>query len=249
MLRFGYYAACLIIAIRTLEDTGHALESTSLLSTVASPTTNETPAKSGEESPIRRNTSKKEPNPTKLLRATCMYARQIVEIFIEMPRFVRDAASTTTCLCIGYCLLILAHHHASQSQVPDSIADDLLTRVDEWIRTTPGKLWSYKYGAIARRKLDARMGTTSRDSDLSNAHGPPHALPGSEQPSIPASDMGPTPVAGMRTSTDQNGNTIQTDDIFVPQPYDPGLSFDYNEQELFPSMEDFFGGRFLDFMK
>ncbi|RYC53673.1 hypothetical protein CHU98_g12537, partial [Xylaria longipes] len=176
----GYNAACLILAVRALGKTGDALGSTSLLSTdntpvtgsasIGSKTDDKTPASTerrdsnwAESETIREETShstsdgKADGTATDLLRVNvCKYAKLVLETFLEMPLFLRDTAPTCTCLCLGYCALVLAHYDATQSQIPNAVILRLIMRLDQWVQTSPGKAWSYKYGALAIRKVEAR---------------------------------------------------------------------------------------------
>lgn len=121
MLRIGYNAACLILAVRALGKTGDALGSTSLLSTDNTPVTasaslgsktdDKTPVSAERRDPnwaesetIREETShsssdsKTDSTAADLLRVNvCKYAKLVVETFLEMPLFMRDTAPTCTC--------------------------------------------------------------------------------------------------------------------------------------------------------
>jgi hypothetical protein len=225
------------------------------------PETNEDPhvtSKSGNNS-----------STSNLLRLNaCKYARQVLETFLEMPSFLMDATPTCTCLCIGYCALVLAHYDASQSQIPDAVVLRLISRLDGWIQTSPGKAWSYKYCGLARQKVEARMSiaTGYSNSDLApadadrDAHDHDHGKGGSgdeqhqgvsTRRSAASHESRTNPqdpsdgrdheysMHDMLTSTD---HAVDLNDGLPP-------SFDLGEQALFPSMEGFFGGGFLDFMR
>ncbi|KAI0155095.1 hypothetical protein GGR57DRAFT_511532 [Xylariaceae sp. FL1272] len=251
MLRIGYKAACLIIVVRMLEDTGHALESTSILSTETSPAVQTTPTAYDTTSPsnhghsssrldkdeastMRTSSGSTKSNIGDTLRKNgCKYAKQVLETFLDMPRFVMDGVSTPTNLCIGYCTILVAHYDSSQSKIADAVALELVRGIDNWVRTSPGKSWAYKYGSLALRKIEVRMGRATEHSEAS-AHGTHNA----------ASDL----ASG---SSNEHLSGLPTDTLLTAQSFDHGgdLSFDLNDQELFPSMEDFFAGRFFDFMK
>ncbi|KAI0424481.1 hypothetical protein F5Y09DRAFT_138953 [Xylaria sp. FL1042] len=265
MLRIGYHAACLILAVRALGTTGEAPGSTSFLTTDSSPVTrsasiatktnNQTPnadvrhdSNWGESETTRGETlDSKANNTTGILRVnTCKYAKLVVETFLEMPPFLMDTAPTVTCLCIGYCALVLSHYDSSQSQIPDALVLSLITRLDQWIKTSPGKAWSYKYGTLAIRKIEARMNSAPATSDSqarANTCGNGHQENSHERANFEVPSQ---------NHTDENINAYPTDDISSMRPsVDPndGLPpFDLSEHD-FPSMEGFFGGGFLDFMR
>ncbi|KAI0186266.1 hypothetical protein EV127DRAFT_439299 [Xylaria flabelliformis] len=264
MLRIGYNAACLILAVRALGKTGDALGSTSLLSTNNTPVMGSAsirskkddntpvPAESGtirEETSHSSSDSKTDSTAADLLRVNmCKYARLVVETFLEMPSFQRDTAPTCTCLCLGYCALVLAHYDASESQIPNSVVLRLIIQLDEWVRTSPGKAWSYKYGSLAIRKVEARIHSTppafsgSQAETNSTEHGPAHgrAEIGTAFQDCPADEHvhHTYPADDMLTSTEH-----------AVDPNDALPSFDMGEHSMFPSMEGFFGGGFLDFMR
>ncbi|KAI1129924.1 hypothetical protein F5Y10DRAFT_237016 [Nemania abortiva] len=275
MLRIGYHAGCLILAVRALGKTGDALGSSSLLSTdntpVAgsasigskmddkTPTSTERQDANRPESEIARDgaahpSENKTDNATgDLLRINvCKYARLVLETFLEMPSFLMDSAPTCTCLCLGYCALVLAHYDASQSQIPDAVVLRLITRLDQWIQTSPGKAWSYKYGALAIRKVEARVhapafSAPQTQTDLAG-HGP------RESPQEQA-DLAPASHDNPQGPPDGSAHVYSADDMLASvgsaaDPNDDGLpSFDLGEHAMFPSMEGFFGGGFLDFVR
>ncbi|KAI0454151.1 hypothetical protein F5B21DRAFT_504641 [Xylaria acuta] len=279
MLRIGYNAACLILAVRALGKTGDALGSTSLLSTdntpvigsasIGSKTDDRTPVSAerrssnwAESETIREETShsssdsKTDSTSADLLRVNvCKYAKLVVETFLEMPSFQRDTAPTCTCLCLGYCALVLAHYDASQSQIPNAVVLRLIMRLDHWVRTSPGKAWSYKYGALAIRKIEARISSppafsnSQAEADFAD-YGPresTHGQAGLGVASHDCQDDTQGPSAG-------HVNAYSTDDMLTStghavDPNDALPSFDLGEHAMFPSMEGFFGGGFLDFMR
>ncbi|KAI1750717.1 hypothetical protein F4782DRAFT_240824 [Xylaria castorea] len=279
ILRMGYNAACLILAVRALGKTGDALGSTSLLSTdntpvmgsasIGSKKDDKTPVPAerrdsnwAESENIREETShsssddKTDSSAADLLRVNmCKYAKLVVETFIEMPSFLRDTAPTCTCLCLGYCALVLAHYDASQSQIPSADVLRLIMQLDQWIRISPGKAWSYKYGALAIRKVEARMNSppafsrSQAETDFAD-HGPREGAHGRADlgtASQDCQDNSQCPSAG-------HVHAYSTEDMLTStehavDPNDALSSFDLGEHAMFPSMEGFFGGGFLDFMR
>lgn len=165
ILRIGYHAACLILAVRSLEEVGQGLRPRTFL-----------PEADGDNVSDIESHTRTQPERTKdddgnALRANaCKYAMLVLQTFLEMPHFLMDGIETCLCLCIGYCALLLAHYDESQSKIPDQVSRDLIIRIDQWIRSSPGKAWSFKYGALAKHKIESRI-----NGDSSSA--------GSQQPS------------------------------------------------------------------
>ncbi|CAJ2504750.1 Uu.00g121440.m01.CDS01 [Anthostomella pinea] len=240
MLRIGYHAACLILAVRSLEETGRALNPNTFLSTGAAEDGNED---DGQHLAEPRDATGGDGD---LLRANaCRYALLVLQTFLEMPPFLMDAIPTCLCLCIGYCALVLAHYTEAQSKISDQLSLSLITHIDQWIRTSPGKSWSYKYGALAKNKVEARCNRGLRHSGAAGQkgpgdHRPASVLPNKEEPPVPAGRPGAYNTDAMLTS----GSSVQASGSESALP-----AFDLNEQSVFPNMEDFFGGGFLDFMK
>ncbi|TGJ86614.1 hypothetical protein E0Z10_g2171 [Xylaria hypoxylon] len=274
MLQIGYHAACLILAVRALGKTGDALGSTLLLSTDSTPvtgsativskTSDQTPVSGDSHNPnwtesetTRDETSHSSDGKTdrassNLLRVNaCMYAKLVVETFLEMPPFMMDTAPTCTCLCLGYCALILSHYDASQSQIPDAVVLRLITRVNQWIKTSPGKAWSYKYGTLAIRKVKARMRTTSAPPNSHDQADP--GGHGHQESSHERTDLAPE-SRDSQSPSDAHVHACHTDDMLASTEHTIDLNdglppFDLGEHAMFPSMEGFFGGGFLDFMR
>ncbi|KAI0105289.1 hypothetical protein GGR51DRAFT_520245 [Nemania sp. FL0031] len=277
MLRIGYYAGCLILAVRALGKTGDALGSSSLLSTdntpVAGPASisskldDRTPTSTehhdagwSESETVRDGAAHSSENKANnatgdLLRVNvCKYARLVLETFLEMPPFLMDSAPTCTCLCLGYCALVLAHYNASQSQIPDAVVLRLITRLDEWVQTSPGKAWSYKYGALAIRKVEARVHAPAfpaprTQTDLAG-HDPRESPDGHAVLTTPSHDCQDNPPG----PPDGRVHAYSADDMLASagttaDPDDGLPSFYLGEHAMFPSMEGFFGGGFLDFMR
>ncbi|KAI0017980.1 hypothetical protein F4780DRAFT_753370 [Xylariomycetidae sp. FL0641] len=221
MLQIGYHAACLILALRTLEESGHVLGTKSLLSSaVGSP--------SHSSFPPTSTAHREPPSPSshdaaaaQLRTHACAHARAILQTFLAAPAHVRDATPTSTCLCIGYCALALAHYDAGASGVPDAVSLALITQVDAWVRTAPGKSWAYKYNTLARRKVEARVGRRSAAEE---------EAAGAVQDGV---------------GVEYGGGGHSDEDASATLP----AGFDLGDQAVFPSMEDFFGGGFLDFMR
>ncbi|KAI1089010.1 hypothetical protein F5B19DRAFT_399695 [Rostrohypoxylon terebratum] len=233
MLRIGYHAACLILAVRSLEEVGQGLRPREFLSGAdgdnGSNSENHTPRHSGR---TREKTGD-------ILRANaCRYAMIVLQTFLEMPPFLMDAVPTCLCLCIGYCALLLAHHDESQSKISDQVSLDLICRIDQWIRTSPGKAWSYKYGTLAKHKIELRMdgSSTSPIEDQNDCQ---------DRTSVPTEVDGhstrkPTHETAGYQVFGSSVQPLESESMFP--------SFDLSDNAIFPSMEDFFGGGFLDFV-
>ncbi|KAI1452988.1 hypothetical protein F4805DRAFT_397822 [Annulohypoxylon moriforme] len=249
MLRIGYHAACLILAVRSLEEVGQGLRPREFLSGADGDNGSD-----GENDAPTHSRRIKE-NDGDILRANaCKYAMIVLQTFLEMPSFLMDAVPTCLCLCIGYCALLLAHHDESQSKVPDQISLDLITRIDQWITTSPGKAWSYKYGTLAKHKIESRMNggltsTVSRQpsmrrhvedqNDCQDRTSVPVELDGHSTHSTHK----PTHETAGYHANEVFGSSVQQ---LESEPIFP--SFDLSDNAIFPSMEDFFGGGFLDFV-
>ncbi|KAK5633296.1 hypothetical protein RRF57_009011 [Xylaria bambusicola] len=257
MLRVGYHAACLILAVRALEKTGNALASTSLLTTdslvtgsasVISTMSDLTPSSEDRRDSSWTDTettrgaashssdSKTDNTADGLRINACKYAKLVIETFLEMPTFLRDKAPTATCLCLSYCALVLSHYNPSLSQVSDALVLRLVTSLDHWVQTSPGKAWSYKYGTLAIRKVEAR---------INSARTPPNSHEHSDERAGQA--------ASFRRPSEGHVHAYPTDNISPSMGHtiDPNneLSLFNLSEDDFPSMEGFFGGGFLDFMR
>lgn len=218
MLRIGYHAACLILAVRSLEEAGHALRPRTFLSE------GDDDNASDDEGHIPPRS-----RPDVLRANVCNYAMLVLQAFLETPPFLMDAISTCLCLCIGYCALVLAHYDESQSKVSDQVSLDLITRIDEWIRTSPGKAWSFKYGALAKNRIESRISGGSRSRQ--------------NQENIQPTLDGHVPFEpGTETTGYDTGKVCPS----AVEQVGSEATFDLSE---IPSMEDFFvGGGFLDFI-
>ncbi|KAI0844224.1 hypothetical protein F5Y00DRAFT_249176 [Daldinia vernicosa] len=244
MLKIGYHAACLILAVRSLEEVGQGLRPRTFLSEMDG----EDGSDNEGHAPTQPQRNKSDDGNTLRIN-TCKYAMLVLKTFLEMPPFLMDAIPTCLCLCIGYCALLLAHYDESQSKISDQVSRDLIIQVDQWIRTSPGKAWSFKYGALAKHKMESRTsgdsGSMSDHQTLTRTH--PRNQDG-EQDEIA------TPV-GVNSHGPNHHETMgyHTGEVCSPEaqqlesePIFP--SFDMSEHAIFPRMEDFFGGGFLDFV-
>jgi hypothetical protein len=252
MLRIGYYAAYLILSVRALEERGDAMSPKTFL---ANP-----PFGSPANSTSNASDTKASKNSTQMLQYHCSrYAHSVLETFVDMPSFLMDTIPTYLCLVIGYSALILAHYDESQSKVSAEVSIGLISRLEDWCMRTPSKSWAIKFATLARQKVESRTGTTSRphhevrktgSSEQSRRHAPNWTtsdLP--VPPSFPTgTDNGATPSSLSDQRAYDNEDFGSGTDTF-PMASDP-LQMGYEiSQPVIPSMEDFFGGGFLDFMR
>lgn len=253
MLKVGYHAACLILAVRCLEETGSGLRSQIFLSDYNGNTTTDSASDDGNDG--EPSGSQGDPNnnqETSLRTNICKYAMLTLQTFLDTPQFLSVAVPTCICLCIGYCAFVLAQYDESQSKVSDSKALDFIMRINEWSKTTPGKLWSLRYGELARRKIEARLNGRSRVSVPANQAplGPQQTGPRQGYRS-PGKATSVTP--GDRPASNMAPPMYNSDEYPAPQQPAPAPvlppGFDMADQAMFPSMEDFFGGGFLEWTR
>ncbi|KAK6206608.1 hypothetical protein LQW54_007560 [Pestalotiopsis sp. IQ-011] len=250
MLRIGYYAAYLILSVRALEERGDAMSPKTFL---ANP-----PFGSPANSTSNASDTKAAKNSTQMLQYhTSRYAHSVLETFVEMPSFLMDTIPTYLCLVIGYSALILAHYDESQSKVPAEVSIRLISRLEEWCMRTPSKSWAIKFATLARQKLESRTGATRPQHEVNKTASPEHGrrqLPNWTSSDLPVpafptnTDNGATPSSLSDQRTYESEDFVSGTDAF-PMASDP-LHMGYEiTQPVIPSMEDFFGGGFLDFMR
>lgn len=247
MLKVGYHAACLILAVRCLEETGTGLRSQIFLSDYNGGNNAAEATDENNEPETRRNSTNEQED--QLRTNICKYAMLVLQTFLEAPPFLADAVPTCICLCIGYCAFVLAQYDEPQSKVSDGKTLDFINRVNEWSKSTPGKTWSYRYGELARRKFDARIQGKVRNVQPHVAHGlaphhQTHAAP-LRSPSK-ASPLTPTERPTGQLGPSQYRNEEYHTQHMTGQPVMPG--FEMPEQAIFPSisMEEFFAGNMLE---
>ncbi|KAH6976435.1 hypothetical protein BKA56DRAFT_488152 [Ilyonectria sp. MPI-CAGE-AT-0026] len=214
MLRIGYFSACLILIIRSLEDLGENLQSTTLLSSSSNTNSNGCPAstekgtaKDATRASLRSNASK--------------HAQSIMETFLNMPSSLRNSIASNRCLCLGYSALILTHYDEAQSSISDEHKLNLITRFEEWLTDAPGAAWAVMFGKLAKQKLMTRV----------------HSSNSSQRDGQGAFSRTEARRTAMMTPTD--GASVWS----TPAP----LSYEFQPDFVFPNMEDFFSGGFLDF--
>lgn len=250
MLRIGYYAAYLILAVRALEERGDAMIGKTFLSNPS--------FGSLVDSTSNVSDTKAAKNSTQMLQGhTSRYAHSVLETFVEMPPFLMDTIPTYLCLVIGYSALILAHYDESQSKVTSEVSIGLISRLEEWCMRTPSKSWAIKFATLARQKVESRTRATRPLQDARKAssgehdHRHPPAWNSSEasMPTFPIGGEHSTTPSSVPEHRNYEGEEYVggTDAFHLPsEPLHMGYEI---SQPVIPSMEDFFGGGFLDFMR
>ncbi|RYP78687.1 hypothetical protein DL771_000354 [Monosporascus sp. 5C6A] len=225
MLKVGYYAACLILSLRCLEENGGALQPKMFLS-------DGEPDTSSEDAQACAGTRHDRCAKDNVMRA--------------------HAFPTCLCLCIGYCALVLAHYDESQSKIPDPVSLNLTTRIDDWVRNAPGKAWSFKYGELARRNVEARIRKTRRAGDSDGERSAQGAPPAGDR-TIPQGDpsVSDSPISDDESPSPSgvaDAGLYNPDEWISPgHPLHSATVAPSYEQALFPSLECYFGGGIYDF--
>lgn len=242
MLRIGYYAAYLILAVRALEERGDAMSPKTFLSNLPI----DSPVLSSHDTPDSKSTK----NTTQMLQIhTSRYAHSVLETFMEMPPFLMDSIPTYLCLVIGYSALILAHYDESISKVSPQVSLGLISRLEDWCMRTPSKSWAIMFATLARQKVESRTGTSRshRDEKKSSSreherrHWQPTDLP------MPTFHVGAEHALSSSSVSDsrqyEGEDFVTNSDVFplAPEPMHSGYEL---AQPVMPSMEDFFGGGF-----
>lgn len=244
MLRIGYYAACLILALRALEESGEAMDPKSFLSNLAF----DSPA-SGHEPPEPRPSKKDAPT---LQVHTAKYAHSVLETFVDMPAFLMDTIPTYLCLCIGYSALMLAHYDENQSKIPAAASISLISRLEDWCTRTPSKTWAVKFAKLARQRVQSRTGSVcSYDDEQKQGRRPVPAWAdaGMTIPSFPlTAEHDSAPSASFQARFGAGDYAAGAAEAY-PMPHNTIHHGFEVAHSAIPSMEDFFGGGFLDFMR
>ncbi|KAF7554847.1 hypothetical protein G7Z17_g2589 [Cylindrodendrum hubeiense] len=250
MLRIGYFSACLILLIRSLEDLGENLQSTTLLS-------NSSPTVSNEFSTSTEQGATQDSIRVKLRSKASKYAQSIIETFLNMPSSLRDSIASNRCLCLGYSALILTHYDETQSSISDEHKLNLITRFEEWLNNAPGTTWAIMFGRLAKQKLMSRVHSNSFNQrggqSVFSRTDARKAFPNRDQMGFSSQR-----IALKTTERVRNGRQIPiaaaigepiltpTDAASVWSTPAP-LSYEFQPDFVFPNMEDFFSGGFLDF--
>lgn len=224
ILKIGYHCACLIFAIRWLEDLGERLCSTTFLS--------DQPLASAFVPSLNQVQDTDKGTRIVALRTHALKnARAVLEKFLHMPAFLRDALVSIKFLCLAYSALILAHYQDAQSELTEKHNVDLLTRVEEWFDTSPGKSAVAKFVTMAKQRLKARRAARSLDLNFGERTTNLRALR-----NLAPEQFIPAPISA----------STAEEEISIAQQESNSLwsvasAADYD----FPNMEEFFSGGFL----
>lgn len=174
-----------------------------------------------------------------------------------MPSSLRDSIASNRCLCLGYSALILTHYDEAQSSISDEHKLNLITRFEEWLTNAPGTTWAVMFGKLAKQKLMTRVhsnGFGQRDDQgVFSRTGPRRTFENQ-------TEMGFSNPPPARRNTERVGNggeatamTATGEAIMTPTDgasvwsTPAQLSYEFQPDFVFPNMEDFFSGGFLDF--
>ncbi|KAM5380918.1 hypothetical protein ACJZ2D_003227 [Fusarium nematophilum] len=244
MLKIGYCSACLILMIRSLEDSGENLQSTALLSSISSDKNS-----SGRPALTEHGDTR-----AALRSSASKHAQSIIETFLSMPASMRDPVASNRCLCLGYSALILTHYDEAQSSIPDQHKLNLIVRFDEWLLNTPGTTWAVMFGKLAKQKLMTRVNSSS-SNNRRNEEG---VYPRPDGRNGLGNRGRGTPSAHSlghkRTGRSENGGG-QVPSVTAMAPSDAAsvwstpaqMGYEFQQDFVFPNMEEFFSGGFLDF--
>lgn len=235
-LKIGYSSACLILTTKWLEDLGEDLRSAAFLSN--SPLGNDAPASSRIRHSDKTNTKAA----LLSLRARSLtHARSILETFLQMPHFLKNAIMSNRCLCLGYSALILAHYGELHSELPDKHSLNLVSRLEDWLSKAPGKSAVVKFATMAKQRLMARLSSgPANDEALGLTTKETSTKENNESVSLHlASDSS--------TAVDTGGNTVADGDSVHFWPDGTSAGYEAHGDATFPNMEEFFSGGFLGF--
>ncbi|PHH55225.1 Transcriptional activator of proteases prtT [Ceratocystis fimbriata CBS 114723] len=258
MLQIGYNLACLTLCVRSLEDLGERISSSTILSSPGN-MQESTPSSSGPTSNSTIPTS--DPNDTRaLLRLSVARSVQgVLETFLSMPHAQKISSTTNTLLAVGYCSLILAHYDAAHSHVSNEKCQELVFKYEEWCAATRGKEWALSTARLARDLLIARLQPSSAVSERGGTNGSTNSTSrrrAEYHGNFSAAHhraMGMPPTAHGAAHPAVSADPMAIDSAAagsgVPVGWDPDASHTaYNfTQSDFPNIEDFFSGGFLDF--
>lgn len=169
---------------------------------------------------------------------------QILETFLEMSTTLRNEIPIYLHMCISYSAVVIAqywHDTPPAARASSASVVELLTALEDWCATCqPALVTSYSAG-LAKRRIQASAGAYAAKSsqegppqrgDVDVAAGSPlysaaEGLLGLGGVSLPDNDRPPN----------LNNHMLDMQDLGIDLTPD------------FPSMEDFFGGGFIDFMR
>jgi hypothetical protein len=182
------------------------------------------------------------------------FAFHILETFLEMSTSLRNEMPVYLHMCVSYSALVIAQYWRAKHLGPVSAATVLeyLNDVEDWCAATPSSMMVTAYAtALAKRRV--RACTRSKEGDhrappyTHNGFGFLGDNEGEAEPGSPiySAAEGLLGLGGMPPGEHDGG-----------RPSNPAIShlMDGSMPDLmltpcFPSMEDFFAGGFLDFIK
>ncbi|KPM40524.1 hypothetical protein AK830_g6056 [Neonectria ditissima] len=250
MLRIGYFSAYLILVVKSLEDLGEDLQPATLFSSMSS-------TKNTDASPIPcAQRTEKENTKTKLRSTASRHAQSIIETFLSMQASLRDSIASNRCLCLGYSALILSHYDESQCPIPDKTRLDLIIRYEEWLTKSPGTSWAVIFGRLAKQKLMSRVHKSYcglQNTMTRNLTG--HAREANGNPVETRRPSTGLTSTGSELENAEEGQITRTRVELMTTSHDTGsewsnpepMSFELQPELVFPNMEEFFSGGFLDF--
>ncbi|OIW28172.1 hypothetical protein CONLIGDRAFT_634496 [Coniochaeta ligniaria NRRL 30616] len=243
--KLSYHSAYLILAVRSLEDFNNGRATEDLLS----------PQPANQ--PLLRHHADGQPR-DQAHSIALRFAVQILETFLEMSTLLRNEIPIYLHMCISYAALVIAQYWRNTPPAARASADavlELLTALEEWAATShSGSLVTSYSAGLAKRRVQASVGDDHRHNTQgyvarSGHEAPP---PQAEDDAAAGSPLysaaegllglggGGVPVVDAEASrlSSVNGHVLDMPDL--------GLELTTPD---FPSMEDFFGGGFLDFMR
>lgn len=186
------------------------------------------------------------------------FAVQILETFLEMSTPLRNEIPIYLHMCISYSALVIAQYwrdtpppsaHTARdggaaAARPAEAVSELLAALEEWCATcqSAALVTSYSAGLARRRVLSSVGGGGEDDRRQTQGHAPQPLRAGDD-----AAAGSPLYSAAEGLLGLGGGGTV-SDGLAGHHVLDmPDLGLDLTPD--FPSMEDFFGGGFLDFMR
>lgn len=158
------------------------------------------------------------------LRRSCSsLAENVLNLFLDLGPSLKGSLTTEMHLCVAYCVLIIAHYDESQSGLSDEHCLSLVQRIHDYYEKLPEFSRLPKFPKLAQRTLQSRLRGAPIEEDDSE-----HRWT-SRNRSVPH---------GCEISDASDQITL---DQSQPIGFLPDLEI--------PSMQDFFGGGFLDFLQ
>ncbi|KAH8198614.1 hypothetical protein TruAng_007204 [Truncatella angustata] len=219
-LKLGYFIACLTLVRQQLEAIGENLQSRTFMGDSILGDTR--PSTTHPDGAVDTTEDLKRD-----LRKSCSeLAENILRLFLELRPISRRSMTTDIHLCVAYCVLIVAHYDESQSGLSDEHRLDLVLRIDDYYRKFREFSRITKFPKLAQRRLQIRMkkGHNTNHEDITE-----NSQLNFTKPTAPIQE----PVG------------IENE-LAADCPISPG---DLVSPFEIPSMQDFFGGAFLDFLQ